>query len=89
MSVRNAQILLGDIDKALKACDQRSMFTLRGVSNLSRSDLDTLVLYAETFIDSGGIDFGGLMSPIGEIAEVLNKYGIEPLYDYLPFQYVG
>jgi len=73
-SVKNAQKLLNDIEKKIRNWNERSMFTLKGVKNLSMSDLDTLELYATTFIRTGG--FYGLMEPRGAIAEVLTKYNI-------------
>lgn len=47
--------------------------TIKGVKNLSRSDLDTIELYAET-IDRQG-SYSGLITPVGGVAEVLKKYG--------------
>lgn len=60
--------LLKDVEKAFNKWDERSQFVLKGVRNLSVSDLDTLELYAET----GG---HGLMKPHGYVGEVLAKYG--------------
>lgn len=57
-----------DINKALDSWNETSSFTLKGVRGLSRADLDTVMLYADT----GGI---GLRKPLGEIAKVLAKYG--------------
>lgn len=73
-NVKNAKKLIGDIKKKINNWNERSMFTLKGVKNLSMSDLDTLELYATTFIRTGG--FYGLMEPRGAIAEVLTKYNI-------------
>lgn len=47
--------------------------TIKGVKNLSRSDLDTIELYAKT-IDRQG-SYYGLMDPVGGVAEVLRKFG--------------
>ena len=74
--VVNAQKLLKDIDSELSNWNERSQFCLKGVGNLSRADLDTLTLYAEAYIRSGGYGFPGLMKPLGEIREILEKYGI-------------
>lgn len=74
--VANAQKLLKDIDSKLSNWNERSQFRLKGVGNLSRADLDTLTLYAEAYIRSGGYGFPGLMEPLGEIREILEKYGI-------------
>jgi len=75
-SIKNAQKLIQDIEKKISNWNERSQFRLKGVGNLSRSDLDDLELYANTYIHSGGYGFPGLMKPLGSIAEVLEKYGI-------------
>lgn len=64
-----------DIDNAIRKWNERSNFTLKGVKNLSRSDLDTLLLYAE-YIEKHGTYEGYLMKPRGAVAEVLEKYGL-------------
>lgn len=51
--------------------------TINGVKNLSRSDLDCIVLYCETFLEQGSIR--SLMKPLGGIGEVLASIGIEPV----------
>lgn len=51
-----------------------NLFTIRGVENLSRSDVDTIMLYCEYYIKNKTI--GGLMPPRGGIAEVLKKIDI-------------
>lgn len=60
--------LLKDVKKAIANWDERSQFVLKGVRNLSMSDMGTLELYAKT----GG---KGLMKPIGDVGKVLEKYG--------------
>lgn len=67
-----------DIAKRLIAtCEKAAMkygyntCTVRGVSNLSRSDLDSIVFYCETYIESGTL--GGLMTPRGGVGSVLKK----------------
>ena len=72
--IKNAEKLIRDIDKEIENWDERSQFKLKGVGNLSFSDMDILKLYAETCIRTGS--FRGLMEPRGEIAKVLSKYGI-------------
>lgn len=62
--------LLKDIQKARDSWDERSCFKLKGVKNLSQSDLDTLEVYAKNDGDS-------LMRPRGYVKEVLEKYGYE------------
>lgn len=76
MSLSGAVSLEKDILDLRDNWDERSSFSLRGVGNLSRSDLDTLSLYVEYYEKSGGTSFNGLMDPLGEVKEVLDKYGI-------------
>ena len=45
--------LLSDIEKKIAKWNERSSFTLKGVKNLSMSDLDTLQLYANTLLNYG------------------------------------
>lgn len=68
--------LIRDINNSRERWDEISQFTLKGVGNLSVSDLDTLELYAETYANNGG-SFQGLMQPLGEIEQVLTAYGIK------------
>lgn len=62
--------LIKDVESKIASWNERSMFKLKGVGNLSKSDMETLELYAIT----GGI---GLMKPRNEVAKVLEKYGYE------------
>lgn len=66
--------LLSDIKKKLDKWNERSSFTLKGVKNLSMSDLDTLQLYANTLLNYGY--YAGLREPLGTTEEVLSKYGL-------------
>lgn len=68
------QKLKKEIEKKLANWNERSLFTIKGVRNLSRSDLDTLVLYADQYERQGNLD--GLMPPVGGVKEVLKAYGI-------------
>jgi len=70
---KGAQTLLKDVQSKLKSNENRTV-KLKGVGNLSTSDLETLELYAQTFLKSGS--FSGLMEPRGSIKEVLMKYGV-------------
>lgn len=73
-AIKSAEKLIGDINTKINNWNERSQFTLKGVKNLSRADLDVLGMYAETYIKNGS--FYGLMEPMGEIGEVLSKYNI-------------
>lgn len=48
---------------------------IKGVKNLSRSDLETILLYCDT-IKKHGTWEGYLMQPLGGVGEVLAKYGL-------------
>lgn len=61
--------LIQDVENKINKWDERSCFVISGVRNLSRSDLDTIVMYAEL---SGTNQF---MRPVGGVGEVLEKYG--------------
>lgn len=72
--IKGAKKLLKDIEQKKKTWNERSNFVLKGIKNLSMSDLDTLILYAETFIQNN--NFNELMFPVEEIQEVLKRYEI-------------
>ena len=59
------------LERKIDNWDERSCFTVCGVKNLSRSDMDDLILYTEHFIEYGY--FIGLREPLGSIAEVLKN----------------
>lgn len=63
--------LLNDIKALRDNWDERSCFKLKGVGNLSRSDLDTLELYADNNLNLR------LMKPLGNIKKILDIYNIK------------
>lgn len=65
----NKDALLKTINERLNKWDERSSFSIRGISNLSKADLDTLELYAT--------HNGPLMRPVGGVRKVLEKFGYE------------
>ncbi len=71
---QQAKKLKSEVEAKIKKWDERSNFTMKGVKNLSMSDMDTLVLYAEN--SDGRGNFPGYMEPRGAIREVLEKYNI-------------
>lgn len=75
-----ANQLLKTIQTKVENWDERSQFKIAGVGNLSISDLETIKLYVEEYIQSGGTSFGSLMDPMGEVKEVLDHYGIVSKY---------
>lgn len=68
----NAKVLLRDIDRLFMAWNEKSMFSIKGVKNLSVSDLETLQLYAEELLRTGNLN--SFMPPMGGIKTVLEKY---------------
>ena len=62
-----------DIEKKISEWNERSTFSLKGINGLSKSDLETLKLYART-IELNGTCEGFLMAPRGNIEAVLKKY---------------
>lgn len=61
-----------DLEK-LRLKNEYRASTLKGVKNLSRSDLDMIEFYAQTIDRTGS--YYGLMEPRGGVREVLIKYG--------------
>ena len=70
----NAQKLIKTINQKINSWNERSGFTIHGVKNLSRADLDMIKLYCQNVINYG--DYRGLMKPLGSEKEVLEKAGI-------------
>ena len=66
-----ARKFLAMLERKINNWDERSCFTVCGVKNLSRSDMDDLILYTEHFIEYGY--FIGLRESLGSIAEVLKN----------------
>ena len=65
--MNNVNSLLKLIEQKRSSMELRTV-TIKGVKNLSRSDLDSIELYAT----SGGY---GMMRPSGDVLAVLEKYG--------------
>ena len=73
--MENAKKLLIDVRKKLQYKEDMRTETLKGVKNLSVSDLLTLELYAKTIISHGRYK-GILMRPLGYVGQVMDKYGL-------------
>lgn len=69
------EALLKDINTHKQQWEGQNM-TLRGIRNLSLSDLESLELYAEAYATSGGYSFAPYQKPLGAIADVLSAYGL-------------
>lgn len=67
--------LRDDIETKLDKWDERSMFTLRGAGNLTRSDMDTLLMCCDWYEKYGSLN--GLAYFSREVKRVLEKYGYE------------
>lgn len=76
--IKAAKRLIETCERELFNVDYGTL-TIRGVENLSRSDVDTIIVYCEYFIKNKTI--GGLMPPVGAIAEVLRKIEIVDFTD--------
>ena len=78
--VNNSVNKVAAAKRLIESCNKKILLsgedniTLRGVSNVSRVDLDTIIMYCEYYINNKTI--GGLMPPRGSVASVLRKVGI-------------
>lgn len=58
----------------LEAKSEYRCTTFRGVKNLSRSDLDEILLRLETYLRTGDVSgYGELMKPYGGVKDALEK----------------
>ena len=68
-----AQKLIDSVKKKIANSEYRTV-TMNGVKNLSRADLEEIIMYAEQIRDKGSYD--GFMQPRGGVGEVLKKAGL-------------
>lgn len=73
---KNAKKLISDIESKRLKWNERSSFTIKGVKNLSLSDLDTLELYANNAIKFPENPEHGYMPLRGDLRKVFVAYGI-------------
>lgn len=73
--IKIAEKLIQDVKDKKAKWNEHSQFVMKGIKNLSVSDMDLLVLYAETIIYDGYYT-GLLMKPPGGVGEVIKKYGL-------------
>lgn len=71
----NAKKLLADLQAKLRFREDARTSTMKGVKNLSVSDLEILELYAQTILKNGYYR-SILMNPVGGVKEVLEKYSL-------------
>lgn len=74
--MKNAEKLINDVTKKIQSSEYGTV-KMKGVSNLSRSDLEDTIMYAQNYIQHDGQSFGNVMSPVGGTEELLKAYGIE------------
>lgn len=75
MTIKQAEKLITEVKKK-RASVEYNVGTFKGVENLSVSDLEMAILYAEHYIASGGNGYEGLMSPTDNVQELLGKYNL-------------
>ena len=72
--MNEAKKLIKEVNTKISRWNERSQFKMAGVSNLSRSDMDTIILYAETYLKYGSTN--SLMEQRGDVGKVLRHYGL-------------
>ena len=75
MTIQKANKLIQEVNAKLMQVEH-NVGTFKGIKNLSVSDLDSIVMYAEKYIENGGTGFSGMIQPMGEVKEVLDKCGL-------------
>ncbi len=75
MTIQKASKLIQEVKKKRMQVEY-NVGTFKGVKNLSVSDLDSIVMYAEKYIENGGTGFSGMLRPLGEVKIVLDKCGL-------------
>lgn len=66
--------LRADVNKKLDTWNEHSMFTLKGVRNLSRSDMDDLLFFADMLELHGASGFHFIMGR--DVQRVWESYGL-------------
>lgn len=74
---KNIKKLISDLDKILLKYEDR-MPKIKGISNISRSDVESMKLRAECML-KGSYDFTKIHDK--NIRTVFEKYGIDPDYN--------
>lgn len=73
--MKNAQKCIEAMEKKINTMEH-SLVTVKG-EKLSRADVETVKMYAESYLRSGGSSWNGLMEPFGSIAKVLESFGLK------------
>lgn len=74
--IKASNKLKKEIETKILKWNERSQFKLKGIGNLSMSDLDTLVFYADNAIQYPDDPEKGLLPLIGGLREIFISYGI-------------
>lgn len=72
-NIAAARKLKEDIGKAILRWNERSMFRLKGIGNLSRSDMDLLDFFADHYLRNGNVRD---LLAYGGVKQVLEAYGL-------------
>lgn len=73
----NYDKILGELDE-IKRTNEYRLRKVKGVKNLSFSDVETIIMYVEDHRKYHGQQLHGrLMDPRGDIKAVLDRYGIK------------
>lgn len=65
--------IIKDVKKKIENWNERSQFKLKGVGNLSMSDMHTITMYCDDYIKLGSWNL--LIGPYGGVKEVFEAYG--------------
>lgn len=71
----NAKKCIEAMNKKIAVMEHRSV-RIKG-ETLSRSDVETVKMYAEIYVRNNGMSWGGLREPDGSIGNVLTAFGVK------------
>lgn len=74
--MENTEKLIKKINDKLDKWDEKSTFTIDGISKITYSDLNLLLLYIKLYKMSNKTSFGDLDYPTGVINDILEKNDI-------------
>lgn len=73
MAKTNEEKCIEAVTKKIQNSEYRAV-RMKGVGNLTRSDLETVVMYARMFMRG---DYTTLMAPQGNVKELLEAFGVK------------
>ena len=73
MAKSNEQKCIEAVTKKIQNSEYNTV-TMKGVRNLSRADLESVVMYAEFFARG---DYSSLMKPVGNVKALLEAFGVK------------